>query len=110
MYFGVLFNYLDDLDRAIEFANKSLELQNTNYGEGYHEAAINFATLGNVYRKRKQPQKAKHYIEMANEIMLENQDREHTYFQDIYSTTGWLHEEEGQADKALECFEKCLKI
>ena len=49
---GVIFERKDELDKAIEFREKSREIQIKNFGENHHELTSTYGNMGNIFENK----------------------------------------------------------
>ena len=103
---GVIFYYLGELDKASEYYEKALELDE---GLGIKEGiAKDLGNIGVVYQTRGELDKALEYYEKALKLNEELGKKEGMASQ--LGNIGVVYQTRGELDKALEYYEKALKL
>ncbi len=103
---GILYQTRGDLDKAIEFYEKSLVI---NLELGSKQGKIrNYGNLGEVYRIRGDLDKAVKFYEKSLTINLELGRKEG--IANNYANLGIVYQTRGDLDKAVEFYEKSLVI
>ena len=103
---GVIFYYLGELDRAFEYLEKALKLQDgLRSKEGL---AANLRNIGNVYQAKGELEKALEYYEKALELDEELGRKEGIAIQLV--NIGNVYAIKGELEKALEYYDKALEL
>ena len=103
---GMISYYLGELDKALEYHEKALEL-NEGLGRKAGMASI-YGNIGNVYQAKGELDRALDYYEKALELN-EGLGRK-AGMASTYGNIGNVYQAKGELDKALEYLEKALKL
>ena len=103
---GITVNDLGELDRAIDYYEKSLEISE-RLGD-IHEMAIAYGNLGAVYYRKGEWDTAIDYYKKSLEISERLEDI-HGIGQ-TYNSMGLVYADKGQWDTAIDYYEKSLQI
>ncbi len=104
--YAICYQKLGELDRALEYFNKSLEIsKELGWREGL---ALAYGGIGVVYEMKDDLDKALEYQNKSLEISKDLGSKEGTAIQ--YGNIGIVYKIKGDLDKALEYYNKSLKI
>ena len=107
---GIVYDYLGDYDKALEFENKALEIKKEVLGEKHADTANSYNNIGVVYEELGDYNEALEYHNKALEIRKEVLGEKHTNTATSYNNIGVVYDNLGDYDKALEYFIKALEI
>ena len=107
---GVVYDYLGDYDKALEYHFKALEIKKDVLGENHPNTAMSYNNIGEVYRNLGNYDKALEYFSKALEIFKEVLGENHPNTASYYNNIGAVYYNLGDYDKALEYFNKALEI
>jgi tetratricopeptide (TPR) repeat protein len=65
---GTIFQNKGELDKALEFQEKSKEIWIKNFGENHHELAKAYTNMGNIFERKGELDKALEFQEKGREI------------------------------------------
>jgi tetratricopeptide (TPR) repeat protein len=103
---GVIFYYSGELEKALEYYEKALELEEEL--EIKEEITAILGNIGIVYSTRGELDKALEYLEKALKLDEELERKEGMAA--VLGNIGIVYKTKGELDKALEYYEKALKL
>jgi tetratricopeptide (TPR) repeat protein len=104
--FGTIFYYLGELDKALEYYEKTLELDEELGSKG--GIAMDLENMGNIYRIKGELNEALEYYGMALKLNEELGRKEG--IARVLVNKGIVYRIRRELDKALEYYEKALKL
>ena len=107
---GIVYDYLGDYDKALEFKNKALEIRKEVLGEKHRDTASSYDNIGIVYEELGDYDKALEYHNKALEIRKDVLGENHPDTASSYNNIGVVYDYLGDYDKALEFKNKALEI
>ncbi len=107
---GIVYAYLGDYDKALEYYNKALSILQKILGEEHPDTAMSYNNIGTVYAYLGDYDKALEYYNKALSIRQKVLGEEHPDTAMSYNNMGSVYDELGDYDKALEYYDKALSI
>ncbi len=102
-----LANRLNDNDKALEYHQKALDLRRQALGENSQLAAFSHMNIGSFYYNTLHDKdKALEHLSKAYEVFHPQFGSAHPYTQSVLIYLGQIHQELGNFDQALECFQE----
>ena len=105
---GIVYSYLNDYDKSIEYLMKSLNLCKSNYGEFSVDVAQSYNNLGIIYKELDDYDTAFFYYQKALDIFLPLFGESHPETTTTINNIGVLYGILGNYDEALQCQNKVL--
>ena len=99
-----------ELDKALEYYNKSLSIRLNILGEKHPDVASSYNNMANVYSDKGDDDKALEYHNKSLYIRLNTLGENHPDVATSYNNMGEVYREKGELDKALEYYNKSLFI
>ena len=99
-----------DMEKAMAFLRKALELRINKLGENHPEVAKSYGMIGGVFRHKGDNIKAMEYFERALKIQKKTLPKNHPDIALAYNALGTLASHKRNLDKARTYFEKALAI
>ena len=104
---AILANRLNDNDKALEYHQKALDLRRQVFGENSQLAAFSHMNIGSFYYNTLHDKdKALEHLSKAYEVFHPQFGSAHPYTQSVLIYLGQIHQELGNFDQALECFQE----
>ena len=107
---GIVYSYLGDYDKALEYLFKALEIKKDVLGENNSDTANSYNNIGVVYRNLGEYNKALEYYFKALEIEKAVLGENHPNTASSYNNIGVVYKNLEDYDKALEYLNKALEI
>ena len=107
---GVVYDYLGDYDKALEYYNKALKISKAVLGENHRDTAMSYGNIGVVYDNLGDYDKALEFKNKALEIQKDVLGENHPDTAMSYGNIGNVYSDLGDYDKALEYYFKALEI
>ena len=107
---GVVYDYLGDYDKALEYYNKALKISKAVLGENHRDTAMSYGNIGVVYDNLGDYDKALEFKNKALEIQKDVLGENHPDTAMSYGNIGNVYHNLGDYDKALEYYFKALEI
>jgi tetratricopeptide (TPR) repeat protein len=95
---------------AVEFYEKSLEVDKKNLPANHPDLATSYSNIGSVHKKMGNYSKALSYYEKSLEIDKKNLPANHPDLATSYNNIGLLYKNMGEYSKVLSYYEKALEI
>lgn len=108
--FSDILHRLGEHARALEFAQKALDLRMKLHGEEHQNVASSYSSIGSIYSKKKLFGKALEYYEKALNILLKVYGDGHPKVASAFYDIGTVCYQKGKYSKALEYYVKALAI
>jgi tetratricopeptide (TPR) repeat protein len=97
-------------DKAIKFAERSLEITLAARGEQHSSTAATYCFTAMIYKTQGEYCKALKHFERALKIYLATRGEQHSSTASIYNGMATVYQAQGEHSKALEHYERALKI
>lgn len=107
---GYFYRTEGEIDQAIFYHLKGLELRKQVYGNQHPYVAFDYRQLASVYNRAKNFNRTTYYLEKALEIQLALSGEMHPTVADIYNEYGVGHFQESEYQQALAYWQKVLAI
>jgi tetratricopeptide (TPR) repeat protein len=107
---GITYRDLGEANKAIEYYEKSLEIDLKVFGDQHPKVAIRYNNLGSAYNDLGNANKAIEYLEKSLEIDLKVFGDQHPNVAIRYNNFGLAYRALGEANKAIEYYEKSLEV
>ncbi|WP_299259532.1 CHAT domain-containing protein [uncultured Aquimarina sp.] len=96
--------------KALEYYNKSLEIEINFFGKNNYLLAPSYRNIGIVYYNLEMYKEAEYYFKKSSSILRSKFGKNHPKLISNYYNMGLLHKKKKQYDKALEYYEIGLSI
>ena len=100
----------DDLDEAMSYARKALDLGCAIFGKEHPLTGRPYHYVGVIYREKAEWENALYYFQKANRIWLPAYGINHEIMVSSNNNIGNALKHLGKYEEALVCYEKCLAI
>lgn len=107
---GVIYDYLGDYDRALNYYKKALEIDEKVLGGKHADIAMSYNNIGSIYQFKGDHSTALKYYQKALQVDKEVLGEEHPDLADIYNNIGSIYYYNGSFDLAGDYYEKALRI
>ena len=110
IYNNMAIGYRDkgELDKALEYHNKSLTIKLNTHGENHPHVAISYNNMANLCSDKGELDKALEYHNKSLSIRLNTLGENHPGVANSYNNMANVYSDKGELDKALEYHSKSL--